>query len=116
MRQMKATLYLGASIMVGIALLPSQASACDPQEGCNRCLVNNPFGGCAVQGNDPVCEARKAACNACMQSKAAASGASVVCVVCVSAAIGSGGAVGPACAGVCGGAGFAAGVAQLGGC
>lgn len=31
---------------------------------CNRCLVNNPFGGCSIRGNDPICEAAKAAQNA----------------------------------------------------
>lgn len=28
---------------------------------CEACLVRNPFGGCAVRGLDPVCEAQKAA-------------------------------------------------------
>lgn len=40
----------------------TSAYACDPNESCNRCLVHNPFGGCVQYGNDPVCEARKAAC------------------------------------------------------
>lgn len=40
----------------------SSASACDPNEECNRCLVSG-FGGCLVRGNDPACEIRKAACN-----------------------------------------------------
>jgi hypothetical protein len=31
------------------------------EEDCNKCLVQNPFGGCSIRGNDPVCEARKAA-------------------------------------------------------
>lgn len=31
---------------------------------CRRCLVGNPFGGCSVRGNDPICEAAKAAQNA----------------------------------------------------
>lgn len=30
---------------------------------CNRCLVNNPFGGCSIRGNDPGCELAKAAQN-----------------------------------------------------
>jgi hypothetical protein len=35
--------------------------ACDPNESCNRCLAS-AFGHCITQGNDPICEARKAAC------------------------------------------------------
>ena len=31
---------------------------------CSACLVHNPFGGCVVRGNDPICEASKAAQNA----------------------------------------------------
>lgn len=31
---------------------------------CNKCLVKNPFGGCTIRGNDPICEAAKAAQNA----------------------------------------------------
>jgi hypothetical protein len=31
---------------------------------CSACLVHNPFGGCVVRGNDPTCEATKAAQNA----------------------------------------------------
>jgi hypothetical protein len=36
--------------------------ACDPNESCNRCLVS-AFNHCIQSGNDPVCEARKAACH-----------------------------------------------------
>jgi len=32
----------------------------DPRE-CNQCLLRNPFGGCAIRANDPICEAAKAA-------------------------------------------------------
>lgn len=35
--------------------------SCDPNESCNRCLVS-VFGGCQHRGNDPLCEARKKAC------------------------------------------------------
>jgi uncharacterized protein DUF4157 len=40
----------------------SIANACDPNEACNRCLAS-AFGHCITHGNDPVCEARKAACH-----------------------------------------------------
>ncbi len=30
---------------------------------CRACIVPNPFGGCSLRGNDPTCEARKAANN-----------------------------------------------------
>jgi Domain of unknown function (DUF4157) len=36
-------------------------SACDPNEECSRCLAS-AFGNCITHGNDPICEARKAAC------------------------------------------------------
>lgn len=35
---------------------------CD--ENCSGCLLHNPWGGCIAEGNDPLCEARKAACQA----------------------------------------------------
>lgn len=37
------------------------ALACDPNEECSRCLAS-AFGHCVTHGNDPVCEARKLAC------------------------------------------------------
>ncbi|WP_425906278.1 eCIS core domain-containing protein [Nitrobacter sp. TKz-YC02] len=40
---------------------PSRASACDPNEKCNRCLVSM-FGKCKIRGNDPACEIRKSTC------------------------------------------------------
>ncbi|MBB2836988.1 UNVERIFIED_ORG: hypothetical protein GGE64_000698 [Rhizobium etli] len=40
---------------------PCWAIACDPNESCSRCLVS-VFGNCQVEGNDPLCEARKKAC------------------------------------------------------
>lgn len=43
------------------ALYTSASLACDPNEECNRCLAS-AFGNCITRGNDPVCEARKAAC------------------------------------------------------
>lgn len=39
---------------------------------CNKCLVTNPFGGCALRGNDPFCEASKAAQNSIYEAEAAA--------------------------------------------
>ena len=37
--------------------------ACDPNEECKRCLAHDIFSGvCAVEGNDPACEVRKATC------------------------------------------------------
>lgn len=39
----------------------SSASACNPNEDCNRCLVS-AFNHCIQRGNDPICEARKKAC------------------------------------------------------
>jgi len=41
--------------------LPAPVYACDPNENCRRCLVSL-MGRCRHHGNDPVCEARKAAC------------------------------------------------------
>ncbi len=50
-------------------------AACNPKEGCRRCLAKQPrvcvFGSCSggkcIQHyNDPSCEARKAACNVCI--------------------------------------------------
>jgi len=41
----------------------TSALACDPNEDCSRCLVDKPFNmGCEIRGNDPICEARKKAC------------------------------------------------------
>ncbi len=34
------------------------------QRDCSACLVHNPFGGCTIRGNDPICEAAKAGQNA----------------------------------------------------
>jgi|SRR5271166_3224818 len=42
-------------------LFSRAAFACDPHEECNRCLAS-AFGHCITRGNDPICEARKAAC------------------------------------------------------
>jgi hypothetical protein len=44
---------------VGIGSCP--ALACDPNEECSRCLAS-ASGHCITYGNDPVCEARKLAC------------------------------------------------------
>jgi uncharacterized membrane protein len=55
-------MYKNIIVPLLLSLLYSiNASACDPKENCNRCLVSI-FGHCKVRGNDPVCEARKAAC------------------------------------------------------
>ncbi len=92
------------------------ALACDPNQECSQCLIHNPFGGCTLRGNNPLCEAAKATCQACVATKAAAANASVACVVCVVGAISTGGAAGTLCAAICGSAGLAEGVAQTGGC
>nr|WP_247370466.1 branched-chain amino acid ABC transporter substrate-binding protein [Bradyrhizobium sp. CW10] len=51
-----------------ITMLPptakaSSRAACDSNENCSRCLVSIS-GKCRQRGNDPACEARKAACQA----------------------------------------------------
>ncbi|MCO7223040.1 hypothetical protein [Pleionea sp. CnH1-48] len=38
------------------------------KRSCRKCLAKNPFGGCLLRGNDPVCEAAKAAKNAAYQA------------------------------------------------
>lgn len=42
----------------------SSRSSSNSDRNCNRCLLTHPWGGCAVRGNDPLCEAQKAAQNA----------------------------------------------------
>ena len=42
-------------------LWANSALACDPNEECHRCLVS-AFNHCVQSGNDPICEARKKAC------------------------------------------------------
>jgi hypothetical protein len=37
----------------------SQTMDCSQAEDCSACIVRNPFGGCTIRGNDPICEARK---------------------------------------------------------
>jgi hypothetical protein len=49
------------SLTISIALGAHSARACDPNEECNRCLAS-AFGHCITNGNDPICEARKLAC------------------------------------------------------
>lgn len=39
---------------------------------CRSCLLKNPFGGCIQRGNDPICEASKAAQNASYKADEAA--------------------------------------------
>lgn len=57
------TFYVAVLIQILVFFLPvGSGLGCDPNENCNRCLVSNPFGGCTIRGNDPVCEARKATC------------------------------------------------------
>ncbi len=38
---------------------------------CKACILKNPFGGCALKGNDPICEVSKAAQNAVYAAKKA---------------------------------------------
>ncbi|WP_444996696.1 hypothetical protein [Aliikangiella sp. IMCC44359] len=54
-----------------------QSRNCDVHQShdsrnCRACLVKNPFGGCIVRGNDPICETAKAAQNAAYAADAAA--------------------------------------------
>lgn len=53
--------FLILSVMLAVLLTARLAQACDPNEECNRCLAS-AFDHCITTGNDPVCEARKAAC------------------------------------------------------
>ncbi len=48
-----------AFVVLVLSVVP--AWSCDPNEECNRCLAS-AFGHCIQRGNDPVCEARKRAC------------------------------------------------------
>lgn len=49
--------------LFGLVCWSSVSLACDPNESCNRCLAHNPINGnCIADGNDPICEARKASC------------------------------------------------------
>lgn len=52
-------------VVLFLLITPHAASTAQDQcqEECSRCLVS-VFGKCQVRGNDPVCEARKAACYA----------------------------------------------------
>jgi hypothetical protein len=34
---------------------------CSQHDDCSACILRNPFGGCSIRGNDPICEARKVA-------------------------------------------------------
>jgi Domain of unknown function (DUF4157) len=55
-------LLVAATLSFGItALFGTAAKACDPNEECSRCLAST-FGHCITHGNDPICEARKKAC------------------------------------------------------
>ena len=58
MRSLLVALQLGF-LMLLTAI--NWAFACDPNENCYRCLVS-AFNHCIQHGNDPVCEARKKAC------------------------------------------------------
>ena len=98
--------------VVSVALTCPPARACNPDEGCNVCIVPNPFGGCVQYGNDPTCEARKAICQQCASIKATATGASYACAACVMIS----GPEDPACIAVCGGAAEAQAVSAAGSC
>lgn len=50
---------------------------CHDDRGCHKCLLHNPFGGCIQHGNDPFCEAAKAAEN--FRCKAEAAGKKLDC-------------------------------------
>jgi hypothetical protein len=93
------------------------AMACDPKEGCSKCIIPNIFtGGCSQTGNDPLCEIRKEACNKCLVAHIVQAGTTLTCATCIIGAIASGGAIGPACAAPCGSAAAAEGYAKVSGC
>jgi hypothetical protein len=50
-----------AFVALFAAAYSTASLACDPNEECKRCLVST-FGKCIKEGNDPVCELRKKAC------------------------------------------------------
>jgi len=52
---------LAVGFLALIAFDIQSALACDPNEECSKCLAS-AFGHCITTGNDPVCEARKLAC------------------------------------------------------
>ena len=54
---------LAATVVFLFATDTLPALACDPNEQCNRCLAS-AFNHCIQRGNDPICEARKKACQA----------------------------------------------------
>jgi hypothetical protein len=57
----RTALLLVAILQMLFLILPAQA--CDRNEDCSRCVAS-AFGHCVAHGNDPSCEARKAACKA----------------------------------------------------
>ena len=59
MRLHRVLLSLGAA--AALLIIARASLACDPNESCMRCLAS-AFGRCIQSGNDPVCEARKSAC------------------------------------------------------
>ena len=106
-------LVLGASFIFTALTALNPGYACDPNEECSVCLLQNPLkGDCVQEGNDPVCEARKAVCQQCAGIKAAATGKSMACVVCVMAST----AADPVCVTICGGGASAEGVSEAGNC
>src|SRR5262252_174202 len=101
---------LGVFLVLFIAVQETALAGCDPNEECSRCLLSRPSvhipfnsgntGGCIQHGNDPICEARKAACRQCGTIAAASTGLSLGCAYCVIAST----AANPTCAAICGGA------------
>jgi hypothetical protein len=64
-----------AFLLLGLVAAPPLAGACNPTEECSHCAAYAPRicvfhscsgGQCIQHYNAPDCEARKAACNACM--------------------------------------------------
>ena len=53
--------WLAASVVFLFTIDASAALACDPNEECSRCIAS-AFNHCIQHGNDPICEARKKAC------------------------------------------------------
>jgi hypothetical protein len=52
---------LSASAVFLFATVAFPVLACDPNEECNRCVAS-AFNHCIQRANDPICEARKKAC------------------------------------------------------
>jgi len=87
--------------LIGVLHPESAFAACDWE--CKKCLIYKPFSNdCLVEGNDPICEATKQACQGCIAAKAATVGLGVECVACVVSALATAGVSTAACLPICG--------------